>query len=151
MLARVYGVRSHLFEYTTVEKCRKDPKECFPRRRPFKAAGVCALCASSRGTNTLGRSWLGPPRRQASVSSRGWCRCVVGHPEMHKPHPPPPTPPPSFYRFSGVAIHQSGRRGRGVGNIPVPGWVQRKAALLERREHWSERVEGFSLVYLANV
>ena len=65
-------------------------------------------------------------------------------------------------RFSGVAIYQSGptcrtRGPAGFGHIPVPGWVQRKPAFgfgarkKEKRVHWSARVEGLSLVYLANV
>ena len=62
-------------------------------------------------------------------------------------------------RFSGVAIYQSGRTSgpAGFGHIPVPGWVQRKPAFgfgarkKEKRVHWSARVEGLSLVYLANV
>ena len=103
---------------------------CPTNRRPFKAAGFFA-----------GRVEDGT---------------VVGHPEMHKPRSLPALP---IFRCCNLPKWPTGRTSgpAGFGHIPVPGWVQRKPAFgfgarkKEKRVHWSARVEGLSLVYLANV
>ena len=105
---------------------------CPTNRRPFKAAGFFA-----------GRVEDGT---------------VVGHPEMHKPRSLAALP---IFRCCNLPKwptgRTSGRGPAGFSHIPVPGWVQRKPAFgfgakkKEKRVHWSARVEGLSLVYLANV